>query len=67
MEYLKYVPPHIVAKEAREALAKSAETDEECWQRLIRSGLIKLLDDGTVEVCYERESDPDEENSNTGE
>jgi len=30
-------------------------TNEERWQRLIRSGLIKVLDDGTVEVCYERE------------
>ena len=67
MDYLKYVPPHIVAQNAREALAKNTETDQERWERMIRSGLIKLLDDGTVEVCYERESDPDEENSNTSE
>ena len=59
MEYLQYVPPEIVAKEAKEALAKSTETQEEHWQRLIRSGLIKILDDGSVEVCYSRDFDPD--------
>jgi len=56
MEYLQYVPPHIVAKETREALANRKETSAERWQRLIRSGLIKVLEDGTVKVCYERES-----------
>ena len=61
MEYLQYVPPHIVAERAREVLAKSTETREEHWQRLIRSGLIKILDDGSVQVCYSRESDPDEQ------
>ena len=61
MEYLQYVPPDIVAKEAREALAQRTLTNEERWQRLVRSGLIKVRDDGTVEVCYKRVSDQGEE------
>ncbi len=42
------------------------ETNEERWQRLIRIGLIKILEDGAVEVCYER-SDEESESQNTAE
>ncbi len=59
MEYLQYVPPEIVAKEAREALAGRTKTNQERWVRMIRMGLIKILDDGTVEVCRSRNWDPD--------
>jgi hypothetical protein len=61
MEYLQYIPPDVVAKDAREALAKRTLTKKERWLRLVRSGLIKVLDDGTVKVCYKRDSDEDNE------
>jgi hypothetical protein len=63
MKYLKYVPPEIVAKEAREILTNRHETPEEHWQRLIQSGLIRVLENGEVEVCFER---PDEEPPKNG-
>lgn len=56
MKYLKYVPPEIVAQEAREALANSRETPKEHIERLVRTGLIRILDDGEVEVCFERQA-----------
>ena len=59
MKYLQYVPPEVVAKEAREAWESRNKTDEELWQDLIRSGLIRILEDGSVKVCYEREADPE--------
>ena len=59
MRYLKYVPPDVVAREAL-ARVRQRETPEEHWKRLIRSGLIRVLENGDVEVCFERRSGTDD-------
>ena len=63
MKYLKYVPPEIVAREAREAWQSRNRTDEELWQDLLESGLIELLDNGEVKVCFERPPHQDDNSS----